>query len=201
MRRASLVAGAIAGLLILSPAISQDVRNTYIAVAAQVADGILTNAKLANMANSTVKCRTTSGTGAPEDCTAAQTAAIVGTVGGALKSKLLTITRDLSLANGSVAYTGMGFQPTSCVANAQITTSATQYTTHFGMSDSARTISSTAFFGGTLVSPNFLVLFDTTATNGQVASIASYDSDGLTLTWTKTGAPTGTATANLVCYR
>lgn len=34
--------------------------------------------RLANMANSTIKCRTTAGTGAPEDCTRNQAAAILG---------------------------------------------------------------------------------------------------------------------------
>lgn len=38
----------------------------------------ITNANLANMANATFKCRTTAGTGAPEDCTSAQALAILG---------------------------------------------------------------------------------------------------------------------------
>lgn len=40
----------------------------------------IANSKMANMSQSTFKCRTTAGTGAPEDCTAAQSQAIVGTV-------------------------------------------------------------------------------------------------------------------------
>ena len=42
-----------------------------------LADGSITNAKLADMATQTIKGRTTAGTGAPEDLTAAQAAAIV----------------------------------------------------------------------------------------------------------------------------
>jgi len=45
--------------------------------ATTIANSAVTNAKMANMANGTTKCRTTSGTGAPEDCTAAQEAAIL----------------------------------------------------------------------------------------------------------------------------
>lgn len=41
------------------------------------ATGLVTNASLANMANSTIKCRTTAGTGAPEDCTATQARTIL----------------------------------------------------------------------------------------------------------------------------
>lgn len=40
------------------------------------ATNTVTNAMLSNMANSTIKCRTTAGTGAPEDCTGANVAAI-----------------------------------------------------------------------------------------------------------------------------
>lgn len=50
---------------------------------AELADGAITNAKLADMANATTKCRTTSGTGDPEDCTAAQVRAILNVEDGA----------------------------------------------------------------------------------------------------------------------
>jgi hypothetical protein len=46
--------------------------------AATVANDAISNAKLANMANATIKGRTTAGTGDPEDLTAAQAAAILG---------------------------------------------------------------------------------------------------------------------------
>jgi len=46
--RGRLLIVAVCAALIGVPAFSQDVRNTYIAAAAQVADGVLTNAKLAN---------------------------------------------------------------------------------------------------------------------------------------------------------
>lgn len=45
--------------------------------AATIANDAVSNAKLANMANSTIKGRTTAGSGDPEDMTAAQAAAIV----------------------------------------------------------------------------------------------------------------------------
>ncbi len=43
---------------------------------------VVSNAKAANMANATIKCRTTAGTGDPEDCTATQTTALLNAVVG-----------------------------------------------------------------------------------------------------------------------
>jgi hypothetical protein len=37
---------------------------------------------------------------------------------------------------------------------------------------------------------------------GQTAVVASYDSDGFTLTWTKHGSPSAaTLTVNAICYK
>jgi len=44
----------------------------------QIPSTTVTNAKLANMANGTTKCRTTAGTGVPEDCTASQEKTLLG---------------------------------------------------------------------------------------------------------------------------
>lgn len=46
---------------------------------AKLVDAAVANAKLANMANGTTKCRSTAGTGVPEDCTAAQVLALQAT--------------------------------------------------------------------------------------------------------------------------
>ena len=45
-------------------------------VVSSASTNAVTNTMAANMANSTIKCRTTTGTGSPEDCTAAQTRGI-----------------------------------------------------------------------------------------------------------------------------
>jgi hypothetical protein len=44
---------------------------------ATIASGAVSNSKMANMENGTFKCRTSSGTGAPEDCSAAQATALL----------------------------------------------------------------------------------------------------------------------------
>jgi hypothetical protein len=169
---------------------------------AGIIDANVTNAKLANMATTTIKGQSVGGSGAPIDLTAAQAAAIVGSVGGALKSKTKQITRDLTAITGTVAYTGVGFQPTACVG-AGSTNASLAYTTFLGLADSAG--AGLAFAGTPTVNEttsHFLFFADVAvATNNQTADIASYDSDGFTLSWTKTGSPTGTATVQIMCFR
>lgn len=202
--RKTILAAFLAACIVAVPAFSQDVRNTYVSIAAQLADGILTNAKLANMTNSTLKCRTTAGTGVPEDCTAAQSAAIIGGVGGALKSNVITSTRDLTVATGSVAYTGMGFTPTTCEAWGQ-TAGTIDYITLNGYSNPSLSLQrSISTFGVATQYTNtsaLMAYYDSTGSNLQAFVVTSYDADGLTGTWTKTGTPTGTATFYLRCMR
>lgn len=120
-----------------------------------------------------------------------------------LKSASISSTRDLTVATGSVAYTGMGFQPTSCFSMGQVSQSITQYTTIIGFADSARTASDMNLQGSVtlLTAGAFLVAADVTQVNLQSATITSYDADGLTLSWTKTGTPSGTFTFKIMCFR
>lgn len=113
-------------------------------------------------------------------------------------SKLITITRDLSLATGSVAYAGVGFTPTSLqiIGVVDSTASGSQ-----GCADSTLAGSSvTSMAGGTRynwATQPFAMAID--GSNYQAATLTSYDADGFTLSWTKTGAPTGVATFHVLC--
>lgn len=73
------------------------------AAAATIQPGVVSNSKLANMANATTKCRTTAGTGAPEDCTAAQEAAILD---GFFVDSVGTVDSQTKSANGAVMTAG-----------------------------------------------------------------------------------------------
>jgi hypothetical protein len=83
------------------------------------------------------------------------------------------------------------------------TNASLAYTTFLGLADSAG--AGLAFAGTPTVNEttsHFLFFADVAvATNNQTADIASYDSDGFTLSWTKTGSPTGTATVQIMCFR
>ncbi len=116
-------------------------------------------------------------------------------------SKVISATRDMTAASGDVAYTGTGFTPTSIDAIAVINTSASLSK---GFSDSSKTsecmlcagTSTTWYFNASLI-----YIGTTVTTETQIAGVKSYDSNGFTLTWTKTGSPTGTATLLFLCFR
>lgn len=120
--------------------------------------------------------------------------------------EIIVATRDMTAATGSVAYTGSGFTPTAVLALAFIggTTTAS-----WGFSESSGTESiylrtpddsgvATKYTGstGALIS-----LGVAGGTDGQAFAVTSYDSDGFTGTWTKTGSPTGSGSCLMVCFR
>jgi hypothetical protein len=187
------------------PALTGDVTTPSGSLGTTIATGAVGNAKLGNMNNSTIKCRTTAGDGVPEDCTPAQAAAIVGSVGGTLKSNTIQFTRDLTSASGDVSYTGMGFLPTMCIFSGAVGGSLTQYLTIVSVSDSAKNSIAVNLQASQIVAPgngtNVLVFGDATGANFNNAIVKTYDADGLTLTWTKIATPTGTATIRATCMR
>jgi hypothetical protein len=167
---------------------------------AMIQDGTVANADLANMANSTIKCRTTAGTGVPEDCTAAQAAAIVQPQ---LLSKAGSFTRDISLATGTQPITGVGFTPTRC----SWSSGGVGFALSTGYSDSAKTGRATIILdgagtGGQSTGVSFSIYYsNSAASNIYSGNVSTYDADGFTISWTKTGTPTGTLTISFMCER
>ncbi len=105
---------------------------------AAYAGNSVTNAKLAQMANNTVKCRVTAGTGDPEDCTATQGRSVLG-LGTAAQQNTGTSGANVPLLNannthsGTNTFTGTAdFQVpaklSSFVTSTQITSNQNNYT-------------------------------------------------------------------------
>lgn len=172
--------------------------------AGTIAASAVGNSKLANMTTATIKGQSVGGSGAPVDLTATQAAAVIGSVGGALKVKIVSTTRNMTTASGSQAITGVGFQPSACLVSGTINGSANNVnTTYLGMVDAGLTgvdLDMVSIQTG-VNTGRFLGIIDATTTNFQTAVVASLDADGLTLTWTKTGSPTGTLTMILMCFK
>lgn len=123
-----------------------------------------------------------------------------------LKSKFIATTFDLTSATGATtAITGFGFTPTSCQLLAAVGGGSAA---SIGLVDSGR-LSGSIFDDndgiGTAVwntSSTFAIGYTNNAgTTAQTATVQSFDVDGLTLVWTKTGSPTGTLQIKALCYR
>lgn len=126
---------------------------------------------------------------------------------GALNSKLIAFTRSMTAATGSVAYTGVGFKPSSIRFTWCINNTATG---GMGDVDSSFTSGGITNYGlGSLITFNGLggnainaYEADGTASKIQAATVTSYDSDGFTLSWIKTGSPSAnTLSLTALCYK
>ncbi len=120
-----------------------------------------------------------------------------------VRFKVGSFTRDVSVASGTQAITGVGFKPSSVIFSANIgTTPAASWdgfddgTVHTTMADYS--------FGS---ADTYNVYTDrsieliTAAGKEYSGLISSIDSDGFTITWTKTSTPTGTATIIYMAFR
>lgn len=128
---------------------------------------------------------------------------VAGVTPAGLSSKVGSVTRDMSTATGTVAITGIGFQPTSLQIFAVLPSTSDSR----GFVDSScnavgitRTSTSTyqalSAFGA-----NTAVALEVSSGNYQYATISAYGADGFTFSWNKVGSPTGTATITYIAYK
>lgn len=100
-----------------------------------------------------------------------------------------SFTYDVSSANGTVAYTGVGFTPsyvtfTACLASAQSKAD--------GMDSNTSQGSSGAYASNFVGSTTYSILGYTDGSNWVGGAISAFTSDGFNVTYTKTGSPSGT---------
>jgi len=117
-----------------------------------------------------------------------------------LASKTIAGTRDMAAASGNVAYTGLGFRPTSIILFYAISST---FTFGMGSADSAKAVNTVGNDASGNMRPNggYLVTAYTSPSVSQLATISTFDADGFTLTWTKNGSPTGTLSLYFLCFR
>jgi hypothetical protein len=112
-----------------------------------------------------------------------------------------SFTRDLSLASGSVAYTGVGFKPRAIIfigAIAAVVGGAT-WGAFDGTNNQAIRAQTTA--GQFSLANNSAFEIIISGGNLQTATVSALGDDGFTLAYTKTGTPTGTATIKYIALR
>lgn len=181
--------------------------NTSITAAAVPASGITGTTLASNVVTSSltsVGTLTGGATGAGFTI-AATTSTWTGTIPAAQlpAPKIVTVSRDLTVASGNVAYTGCGFAPRALIATGGVS-AGPAYALRTGMAASAGGVGNSTLYqtgAGDVIAGQFIAVYDSTGTAGQTAVVASYDSDGFTLTWTKTSTPSGTATFYVMCLR
>ncbi len=116
--------------------------------------------------------------------------------------KVLTVSRDLSL-DADQAITGVGFKPNAVIALVTVNDAAsraswgfTAGTTNLCISDYGLNTANAYYSFG-----NLITIYTAAGANRNDAIVNSWDSDGITLDWTKAGVPAGTATFQLLFLR
>ena len=105
-----------------------------------------------------------------------------------ISSKVKSETRDMEAASGDVSYTGYGFQPTSLECFAVLAGSPAG---SWGFTDLAgdEFVTLQDYDSNMTVAPGYIIWLRPAAGKSQQATWKSYDANGFTLTWTKTGTP------------
>lgn len=117
--------------------------------------------------------------------------------------KVVSFQRDVSTASGNQSVTGVGFQPKGAIFVMGISGNAARAS--IGVDDGTTAGSIYGNAGGTVGQFNVVneSIYANT-TDGATAyqgHVTSWDSDGFTIAWTKTGSPTGTITIKALCFR
>jgi hypothetical protein len=121
-----------------------------------------------------------------------------------ISSQIISVSYDISTSNGNLAITGVGFSPQTVVAFQTISNTPKW---SFGMgtrpdNDYHCTVNNYLNNADNAADESRLVSVYTSANPDRAqAAIGSWDNDGITLAWTKTGSPTGTAVINLMFYK
>lgn len=116
-----------------------------------------------------------------------------------LSSKIISVTRNMTAATGSVGYTGVGFTPTSLVFLGWIEAT---HSISFAVVESSKGVASVfSHLAANMGGSGTALYMQVDGSNYQGATVSSFDADGFTLSWTKTGSPTGTAVWYVLCLR
>ncbi len=111
--------------------------------------------------------------------------------------KVKAETKDMTAASGDVSYTGYGFTPTGLIIFAYVASNRGS----IGSSDPAKALISFTLVSTTFTLGNSVIVYLNLAVGRQDAIVKSYDADGFTLTWTKTGSPTGTGYLTVFAFK
>ncbi|MDH5570586.1 MAG: hypothetical protein OEY89_02405 [Gammaproteobacteria bacterium] len=119
-----------------------------------------------------------------------------------LSSQVGAFTRDISTATGTQAITGVGFQPTALIVFAA---GGGANLASWGMAGSDLTEVCTNDYSGVSAGAfefwNSLIRVDVSSGNVYIGALSTFDADGFTISWTKTGSPTGTIGLQYIAFK
>lgn len=116
-----------------------------------------------------------------------------------VKFKWGSTTYDLTTASGDQAVTGVGFKPRLLIFIAGINNTTQMSVGGTDGTSQGYTNDRNSVGAGTYgLATNGCIQFNQGSGTTQTAVIASMDTDGFTLTWTKAGSPTGTGIINYI---
>lgn len=127
---------------------------------------------------------------------------------GTLSVKVGSFTRDMTTATGTQAVTGVGFQPRTVLFLANVSNTG-QASIGFGALPNTATNpfqsfslnSRTATSAGTFSMNSGTVFAYQSVSDYYNGNLASFDSDGFTMSWVKTGSTTGTLEVNYIAFQ
>ena len=116
--------------------------------------------------------------------------------------EIVETTRDTSAASGTQAITGAGFAPKAVI----IIASRGAPNGSIGFAEENATDEGADFYyngtvWGSAQTSNVITLIEAGGVNYNNATVTTWGADGITLTWTKTASPTGTADIFLLFFR
>lgn len=110
--------------------------------------------------------------------------------------------RDMTAASSSQSVTGVGFKPTFIIFIGAKSSSSTALSFGFDAGGANQTsIYGNGTAGNFVDDPNASIRVDEGGGARQTADLSTFDSDGFTVSWTKTGSPSGTATVQYIAFR
>lgn len=114
-----------------------------------------------------------------------------------------SFTRDTSVATGSQSVTGVGFKPKSLLFLANITATSAMSIGLWGKNNTAGCLLDNGAGAADSYTTNSssVIFMRRTATADATAEPGTFDADGFTISWTKTGSPTGTTVVIYLAMR
>jgi len=115
--------------------------------------------------------------------------------------KVGSTTKNIADASTTQAVTGVGFKPTQVIFFTVVDGGGALWSV--GFDNATNSIGFGGVGGTTSMAHNgsTAAIIRTDGSNSQGGKISSFDADGFTITWTKTGTPTGTAQVMYLAFR